>query len=191
MKYKTFVVVSDDKITSKLFKDFNRTDVLLLKDRSSNFKRFLKLVVNRRIPIKAFFLMALAEFLRKKTDSTANFEVIRSNHELQNLYRKHVPEKIVLFRAGLIVKRNLFPLNLQMYNLHCAKLPEYGGLASIYRARLAGDLKQNATLHVLTDEIDGGAVLDEQPYTLSQNESYRTCEDLAYQKGYELLCKTL
>ena len=188
---KIFVVVSDDKITAELFKNFNHADVLLIKDRSSSVSRIIKLILKKRIPLNAVFFMIFAELMRKKSHNNTKFEVIRSNLELLDLYRHHRPEKIVLFRAGLIIKRNLFPSTLNIYNIHCASLPKYSGLASIYRARLAGDLKQNATLHVLTDTIDSGEVIQELPYTLSSDESYKKCEDLAYKIGFELLCKTL
>ena len=191
MNSKTFVVVSDDKITAELFKDFNHANVILIKDQSSSISRVIKLILKKRIPLKAVFFMVFAELMRRKSCTNTKFEVIKSNIELLNLYRLHKPEKIVLFRAGLIIKRKLFPSTLKIYNIHCASLPEYGGLASIYKARLAGDLNQKATLHVLIDTIDGGEVLHELPYKLSPKESYRRCEDVAYKTGFELLCKTL
>ena len=191
MSKKTFVVVSDDKITAELFKNFKHADVLLIKDRSSSLNRIIKLILKKRIPLNAVFFMIFAELMRKKSSHNTKFEVIRSNLELLELYRKHRPEKIVLFRAGLIIKRELFPPTLNIYNVHCASLPKYSGLASIYRARLAGDLEQNATLHVLTNTIDSGEIIQELPYSLLANESYKRCEDLAYKTGFELLCKTL
>ena len=98
---------------------------------------------------------------------------------------------MVLFRAGLIIKRNLFPDKLIIQNLHCASLPKYGGLASIYRALKDQKYDQNVTLHEVTDRIDEGNVIQQLPYFLPADKGYHYCEDMAYRKGFELLCRTL
>ncbi|MCB1859538.1 MAG: hypothetical protein KDI63_14775 [Gammaproteobacteria bacterium] len=192
MKAKTLLVVSDDKIVNLLFSNFVSDDnIILVKDKSSSLKRIIKLIRKGSLPILAVLKMAIAEFMRPNSKPQLQFLVIKSSSELLSLYDKYLPERIILFRAGLIVKRDQFPQELELLNVHCASLPAYGGLASIYRALNNGDYNQKATLHRVTNVIDGGEVLNELPYQMEPSNSYRRNEDIAYETGYELLLSIL
>ena len=44
MKYSTFIVFNDDKISRNFFQNFKKDNVLLIKDKSSNFFRVINLM---------------------------------------------------------------------------------------------------------------------------------------------------
>lgn len=133
--------------------------------------------------------MALAERSRPHAKPKAD-HTVGSNVELRDLATRLRETDVVLFRAGLIISGQTLA-HLRVRNIHCADVPEFGGLASIYRAIRAGRLSQNATLHVVTDRIDEGEVLDREPYQMEPNNSYAENENAAYEAGLVLLERTL
>ncbi|OAH06910.1 Phosphoribosylglycinamide formyltransferase [Rhodobacteraceae bacterium SB2] len=189
MTIKVLLVIGSDKITNNLFRDFEEKfdNVTIVEDHSRNIVSSLKLVLKGRIPVLAAFLMFAANLVRKKLSYTKNRSIIRNNSDLLEIYNDHKPEVMILFRAGLVITRRAFPKNSKIYNVHSAKLPKFGGLASIYRALKSGDYSQCASLHVVTDKIDGGQVLLEVPYFLDPNKSYLENEEQAYNAGIILL----
>lgn len=192
MKEKIIVVFGDDKISRTLFSQINFSDnIILVSDKSSNFRRVIRLIMRGSIPIIAVIKMFFADIFRQNVELLTYPISIRSNLELVDLYNEYRPSKIILFRAGLIVQRNKFPSNFDLLNIHCASLPKYGGLASIHRAIQNRDFIQNATLHKVTNKIDGGEVLKELKYKMLPSNSYKKNEDVAYKAGFKLLVKVL
>ncbi len=192
MSAKTIVVTAEDKITKRLFSKFNFGDnVIFVFDRSSNIRRVIKLILRGSLPFISVLRMVVAEVLRKNVELKIPFLTIASNTELFNLYKEYSPSQIILFRAGLIVKRDNFPNDFDLLNIHCASIPKYGGLASIYRAIKNGDFIQKATLHRVTNKIDKGEVLKELTYEMTPTNSYRKNEDIAYKAGFDLLIEVL
>lgn len=185
---KTFLVFSDDKISNSLIMSTSfPSNVLLLQDKSSNLRRVARLVMRGAIPIFAILKMSIAELVRPKLPSKKIVTPIHSNVELLELYNKHKPDQIILFRCGLIVDRDKFPADLDFFNVHCATIPQYGGLASLHRAIQNGDYRQNATIHRLTNKIDQGEVVKVLEYDMLPTNSYRKNEDIAYSAGFKLL----
>lgn len=132
--------------------------------------------------------MALAERARSRVKLAALPE-IGDNEDLRKLAGSNGIRNVILFRAGVIVSERTIS-DLEVLNIHCAKLGRYGGLASIARALTDGALDQDATLHRITTRIDEGEVLDTEPYRLDSRLSYRENEDRAYEAGLVLLERT-
>ena len=192
MNNKIIVVLADDKITNALFSQVTfDSNIILVKDKSSNPRRVIKLILRGSLPILSVVKMLLADLFRRKQQWRVPHLSIRSKTDLLDLYTKYSPNKIILFRAGLIVNRDKFPVDFDLLNIHCASIPEYGGLASIYRAIRNRDFNQNATLHRVTNRIDEGEVLRELKYQMISTNSYRKNEDIAYKAGFDLLIDVL
>lgn len=183
------VVVSNDYWGSRAEEICNNAGVPCAVDASSSPKRAIRLILRGSIPLPAVARMAVAERSRPQAKpKTAH--VIGSNTQLRDLATRLRETDIVLFRAGLIISGQTLA-HLRVRNIHCADIPEFGGLASIYRAIRAGKLNQNATLHVVTDRIDDGEVLDRERYLMRRDNSYVTNEMAAYEAGLTLLGRTL
>lgn len=184
---KTLLVIGDDRIGQTLLSRLPaRAAIGVVIDRSSNWRRVLGLVLKRTVSPIAVWLMWLAEAQRKEARA-GHFPSIRSNQELLQVVRETGVGRVILFRAGLIVNRALLSAGAEILNVHCARLPDFGGLAAIYRALQRGDLLQCATLHRVTERIDAGEIIATLPYTLDPARSYFHNEQLAYEAGMALL----
>lgn len=87
----------------------------------------------------------------------------------------HAPDLVVL--AGFM--RILTPLFIasfpgRLLNIHPSLLPKYPGLKTHARALAAGDREHGATVHFVTDELDGGPPVLQAALPIMQNDSADT-----------------
>jgi methionyl-tRNA formyltransferase len=135
--------------------------------------------------------MIYCELRRDKLKQVQKTETITRNGDLVNIINLYAPQRVVLFRAGLIINKAVLATGVPIMNIHCAKIPEYGGIGSIAKALQENAFYQSATLHQVTEAIDQGIVFDTEPYELDPSTSYCMNEDSAYAAGYRLLVRTL
>ena len=170
--------------------DWTRLDVVI--DASTDFKRVYKLLRRGRMPLRSYAAMAWAELFRKQYPDIEAMETIRSNASLCELIQANAYQNVYLFRVGLIIGKKVLATGPRFLNLHCASIPAYGGLASIYRALRDNALDQEACLHVVTPQIDDDAeILDKESFRLDRAVSYAKNEEVAYEAGMHLLARTL
>lgn len=187
---KILVVIGDDKIGRKAINEISSiASVSIFLDRSTSFSRALKLIKKGSLPVPAVLRMTIANIIRTDVHRKANYDSIKSNADLLPLLDKETI--LVLFRAGLIVNSNVIEKVDKVLNIHCANIPDFGGIASIYRAISAEEFEQNATLHQVTERIDDGEVYDTEPYKMKKINSYFENENIAYESGVVLLKRTL
>jgi folate-dependent phosphoribosylglycinamide formyltransferase PurN len=187
----SIVLVGSDKIGRKFVAELGegwRERVFF--DTSSNFRRILKLIRRGVLSLTTILKMASAEMLRRDYQVEA-FKTIADNKGLLEQIRQTGAKRVYLFRAGLIVNRDVLSAGVTIMNVHCAKIPEYGGLGSIERAIRDGAWAQAATMHVVTSRIDEGDVIALEPYELSPSKSYLHNENVAYEAGIKLLMRVL
>lgn len=93
------------------------------------------------------------------------------DYSLAELIDGYSPDLIVL--AGFM--RILTPDFVRRYkgkllNIHPSLLPKYPGLHTHQRALEAGDSEQGATVHFVTEELDGGPPIVQGAITIEQND---------------------
>jgi folate-dependent phosphoribosylglycinamide formyltransferase PurN len=159
-------------------------------DESSSLKRVLRLVSKKVLPPSLILKMFMAEIRRTKTEKVSTL-IIKNNNDISTFIKNNGITKLVLFRAGLIINKNVLNSGVEVLNIHCAKLPEFGGIGTISKALGARAYNQEATLHKVTERIDSGEVFDIEKYTLDPKASYKANEDTAYTAGLTLLKRTL
>lgn len=186
---KTLFIIGDDKIGRATINSVGLSDHVWL-NRSTSFGRVLKLVQKRIITIGEIMQMVMADQLRKDF-KVPDFPIIRTNQDLIKVLEVQKPDRVICFRAGLVLGRAVLDYDIQFLNIHCADLPDFGGLGSIPRALKAGAYAQNACLHEMQVRIDSGRVLYREPYQLSQHHSFKTNEDVAYGAGQKILKKII
>ncbi len=187
----TLLIVGGDKLGGQAASfSTGRTDMAVRYDRSSNAARVWQLMRRGVLPPTSIARMAICEFRRPAPPTFAAPE-IRTNGQMIQAVTSLRPRRIVLFRAGLIVRREVINLGVPILNVHCARLPEFGGLNSIARALAAQEYRQEATVHRVTEQIDRGEVLMTKPYTLDPDGSYCSNEASAYGAGLDLLERLL
>lgn len=190
---KTLLILGGDRVARQALSHLKLSSNLLIAiDQSTSLKRVAKLILKKRLSLWLFIKMLMCEFKREKSAvPISDFPVIKNNKELLDLISDSKPERIILFRAGLVINREVISKNIPLLNIHCAKVPEYGGLGSIDRAIKNRAVEQNATLHQVTTTIDKGEVFDIEPFQLDIKKSYCANESIAYQAGLKLLLRTI
>lgn len=189
---KVLLIIGPDKIglaALRKLKIENGTKIVF--DSSTSFRRILKLIIKRRISIKYMLRMMICEYLRTPEFKDPKIPSIRSNKDLEDILSYNEIDRIVLFRAGLIIEHSIIRRNIPVLNIHAASIPDYGGLGSIQRAINDGSFEQKACLHEVTTRIDEGAILDFETYQLKRENSYCLNESIAYQAATKLLQRTL
>jgi methionyl-tRNA formyltransferase len=190
---KTILILGSDRIALEALEILQESDsLMIIIDRSTNIRRAARLLWKKRINLLLLFKMLICEFKRSSSNiSNSTLNGIESNNDLLTLLRQYKPERVILFRAGLIISKEIILQGIPLLNIHCAKVPDYGGLGSIDRAIKDNALEQNATLHQVTTTIDEGRVLDVEPFRLDTTKSYCHNESVAYQAGLKLLYRTI
>ena len=124
----TILVLGNDRISKQALKQIKYSENLLIViDRSTTIQRVAKLIFRRRLSLGLVIKMFLCELKRNSSDlSTTAYQGIKSNADLLALLDKHTPNKVVLFRAGLLISKNVIGHGIPLLNIHCAKVPEYG-----------------------------------------------------------------
>lgn len=192
---KTMLILGDDRIAHKVMDmpEVIQSNSSIILDRSTNYRRMARLIWRGRLSLFLAVKMFFCELLRpgRKSSGTRIDFVIKNNHDLLSLINNEEPDRIILFRAGLVINSKIISLGIPLLNIHCAKIPEYGGLGSIYRALKDKAIKQCATLHQVTTTIDTGRVFDVVPFELNLDKSYCHNEDQAYEAGIRLLIRSI
>tara|TARA_B100000242_G_C43055458_1_gene493958 strand:- start:15121 stop:15738 length:618 start_codon:yes stop_codon:yes gene_type:complete len=189
---KILLVLGKDKIISKyLHENKFSKNIHIRLDNSNTIGRIIKLLKGRRISIKFLIKTLLCEMMRKHFPISKNLKTVNNNYEIEKVILELKPDIIVLFRAGLIINKRVLSFNIPIYNIHCAKIPEFGGLGAIDKAIKRKILCQAACLYKISSTIDDGIILSERKYFLNLKKSYFFNENIAYQTGLDLLSETL
>jgi phosphoribosylglycinamide formyltransferase-1 len=116
---------------------------------------------------------------------------------LQQTVDQYAPDIVVL--AGFM--RILTPRFVQHYhgrmlNIHPSLLPKYKGLHTHKRALEAGDTEHGCTVHLVTEELDGGPLLVQASVPILEGDTEDTLqqrvhqqEHIAYPLAVELMCE--
>ncbi len=97
-----------------------------------------------------------------------NFESLQS-HEVLRLLRNYAPEAILLCAAP-IVRLKRFAEFAPIINAHCGIVPEYRGSSPTHWAAYRRDWDRiGFTLHLATDAVDGGPIIEQQTVTPHSN----------------------
>jgi methionyl-tRNA formyltransferase len=188
----TLLVVGADKISSALLGKLDRRpDLVVATDESMSLRRVARLMRSGALRWSDLARMFWCELRRPAVQASKADAAVRSNDDLSDLIRREGVENVVLFRAGLIVNRKVLALPVSIFNIHCASIATHGGLASIRRALEDGTLAQAATLHRVTERIDEGEMLAEEPFRLDNARSYCWNENTAYEAGTRLALRVL
>ena len=184
---KALLIIGNDKIGRKLINQIEeKDDFVIALYNTRDYKRLFKLIlINQTLSINAALHMIVAELLRKNS-IVENLDFVTSNDDIQQLIKSKNIKKVVLFRAGIIINNNLLSSDVDFFNIHCAKIPEFGGIGQIFRIYKEKAFRQVATLHKVEKEIDRGEVIATKDYLLDESLTYLECENIAYNTGIEL-----
>ena len=184
----TLVLVGNDKKGREFIHRYARkyNISIVVQDGSRSVGRVIKLLRRGSLSIPVLLKMTWAE-LRRPYFRIPDLPHIKTNSELVDIINNQKIEQIVLYHVGLIIRRKVLQTGVKVYNIHCARLPEYGGLMAIQRALDHADLQQEATLHIVNEQVDSGETIQTIPFLLDAEKSYGANEDAAFDAGEALL----
>lgn len=189
---KNLLIIGNDKIAGEVSRKISSDrNCIVYIDKSSGFFRVMKLLKKRVLSPTLLMKMFFCELLRKGNKPNIEFQSIRHHEDLLKAVAEHKPDRLILFRAGLIVNKSIIDTGIPILNIHAATIPDYGGIGSIARAIKDKAYNQNASLHVVTKRIDDGEVIDCIAYTLSPTLSYCQNENVAYKAAQQLFLETI
>jgi len=149
-------------------------------------KRVLSLLRKGSLSLSVVIKMTWAEMIRPY-HKIPSLQKVQTNSDLLRLIEEDQINQVVLYRVGLIIRRKVLQTGATVYNIHCARLPEYGGLMALQRALDKKDYQQEATLHVVNEKVDDGETINTVPFLLDEKKSYKKNEDTAFEAGENLL----
>ena len=153
---------------------------------SHSIRRIVKLLRRGSLSLPVLVKMTWAE-IRRPFHRIPALASIKTNSDLLQLIQAQHIDQVILFHVGMIIRRKVLETGVTVYNIHCARLPEYGGLMAIQRALDKGDFQQEATLHIINEQVDSGETVQTIPFLLDAEKSYGANEDTAFDAGEALL----
>lgn len=126
--------------------------------------------------------------------------VLRENHSradsfyahLINEIESHNPDLIIL--AGwmrILPKTFVHHFNNRILNIHPSLLPKHKGLNTHQRALDAGDTEHGATVHLVTDELDAGQMIEQVQVDICANDNAATLQQRVLIKEHQLYWRAI
>jgi folate-dependent phosphoribosylglycinamide formyltransferase PurN len=189
---KTLIILGDDKITGVAAKKIHKnSENIIYIDRSNNIHRIIKLLKKGVLSPLLLAKMIASQLTHHGKRPTKDIPGITSNSDLLNIISILEPDRIMLFRAGLIINEKVLNTGIPILNIHAATVPAYGGIGSIDKAIKDKAYRQHACLHIVTSKIDQGRILDKECYQLDPHENYCENERIAYRAALILLLRAI
>jgi len=121
----------------------------------------------------------------KAYDSREEFD-----QELVNRINYYQPDLVVL--AGFMrILTPVFTQNIKSINLHPSILPHFKGAKAIEQSFENPDKPAGISVHWVSEELDGGAVISQQELDRIEGESFDSFKNRIHLLEYELLPRTI
>ncbi len=118
--------------------------------------------------------------------------ITKFDHKVVEYLEKIGARIAVLAYFGLIVPKDVLDFfELGIINVHPSLLPKYRGATPGQAAILNGDSVTGVSIIKLDEQVDHGAILAQVQEKIKPNDTSETLYERLFQKGAELLSKTL
>ena len=112
----------------------------------------------------------------------------KDEHLIIKIFEAHQVDLIVM--AGwmrVVSKKFCEAFAGRLINLHPSLLPKYKGLHAIEQAMKAGETETGATVHFVTEELDSGAIIKQQPVPILPGDTVESLQRAIQQAEHYLL----
>jgi methionyl-tRNA formyltransferase len=114
---------------------------------------------------------SVADLARSKGIEPVVFDDARSREAIE-LVRAAQPELLFSFYYRDLLPREILAIpKLGAYNMHGSLLPKYRGRAPVNWAIVNGETQTGATLHVMTEKADSGAIVDQEAVPIDEDDT--------------------
>lgn len=144
---------------------------------------------------KEFFVLQVAKiiFIIGISDQPVTISQVAKKHHLPLIYSGNVNDQnylkklrklkidLIISSCSQIFKKELLKLSrIACLNRHSALLPSYGGLFPIFQAMIHQEKEIGASIHQMTEKIDGGEVISQKVIPVQETDTLFSL----YQKAY-------
>jgi len=112
----------------------------------------------------------------------------KDEHLIIKIFEAHHVDLIVM--AGwmrVVSKKFCEAFAGRLINLHPSLLPKYKGLHAIEQAMKAGETETGATVHFVTEHLDSGAIIKQQPVPILPGDTVESLQRAIQQAEHYLL----
>ena len=112
----------------------------------------------------------------------------KDEHLIIKIFEAHHVDLIVM--AGwmrVVSKKFCEAFAGRLINLHPSLLPKYKGLHAIEQAMKAGETETGATVHFVTEYLDSGAIIKQQPVPILPGDTVESLQRAIQQAEHYLL----
>ena len=112
----------------------------------------------------------------------------KDEHLIIKIFEAHQVDLIVM--AGwmrVVSKKFCEAFAGRLINLHPSLLPKYKGLHAIEQAMKAGETETGATVHFVTEYLDSGAIIKQQPVPILPGDTVESLQRAIQQAEHYLL----
>jgi phosphoribosylglycinamide formyltransferase-1 len=104
--------------------------------------------------------------------------------------RRYSPDLVVM--AGFMrILSNVFTENVRAINLHPSLLPLFKGSRAIERSYESAEPKGGVSVHWVTDELDGGAIVMQEAFAKAEDETFESFHAKVKQIEHDILPKAV
>lgn len=147
------------------------------------------LLSNKEIKLRGCLITKECKIIReicKKNDIQIYDD--ENRHEIENDFEDASLDLIIAFSYPIKIEDFIIKKSKQAINYHPAPLPEYKGRGCPCQALYNGEKEWGGTFHILTSELDGGAIIEKRYFKITPDLQYGILlSDAAWNLGYEML----
>lgn len=117
---------------------------------------------------------------------------VKTKEALDQYILDMCPDLLLVYRCPFIISKKAYSTaRIGAYNIHPSLLPKYRGLNPWYEIFKNNEVENGVTLHRITDVVDGGEIIYQQSYRISQNDTIEYARNNADIIASKLLAKFL
>jgi methionyl-tRNA formyltransferase len=111
---------------------------------------------------------------------------------VSQVLRSMFPDFFVVAAYGKLLKKELLDIpRLGTLGVHSSLLPKYRGTSPIHGAILAGEAETGATIYMMDDKMDHGAILAQFKVPISGDDTHETLAQKIWEGGGKVLAELL
>jgi methionyl-tRNA formyltransferase len=111
---------------------------------------------------------------------------------IQKEFRDLNPDIAIVISYGLILPQEILNIpKFGCFNVHPSKLPLYRGSAPLQRSIMNGEKESAVCIIKMNVGVDSGDIVNQEDFTISDNENYQNISKKTAEIGASLIIKTL
>jgi phosphoribosylglycinamide formyltransferase 1 len=163
---------------------------ILISGNGSNLQAILDAITHHKLPAKISVVLSdRADAFGLERAKKAGIETVVLNPKnyasradfdqaLESTLETYAPNLVVLAGFMRILGKNFVQyFKNRLINIHPALLPAHKGLNTYQNVLAAGDKEQGATVHFVTEALDGGPIIAQNKFTITASDTLESLKN--------------